>query len=80
LVKHKPKRALRHIEQGLVYVPESKPLLFLHGLALYELGNEDAACQDWNRVKDMGGIDADGWLENYCEMKGYAEMMEIMGE
>lgn len=80
LLKYKPKRALRHFEQGLVYVPKSKPLLFLRGFAQYQLGEKDAAYQDWNRVKELGGIDADGWLDNLCEMKGYAEMQEIMEE
>lgn len=80
LIKEKPQRALQHFDQGLVYVPESKPLLFLRGLTRYELGDKDGACQDWNRVKSLGGIEADGWLDNYCEMAGYAEMMEIVNE
>jgi len=80
LLKSNPKRALQHFEQGLVYVPESKPLLFLCGLSRYELGDKDGACKEWNRVKSLGGIEADGWLDNYCEMDGYAEMMKTIGE
>jgi len=80
LIKKNPKRALRHFEQGLVYVPENCPMLMLHGLSLYELGDKERACQDWNRIKALGGIDADGYLENFCEMKGYAEMTEIISK
>jgi TonB family protein len=80
LIKEKPQRALQHFDQGLVYVPESKPLLFLRGLSRYELGDKNGAYQDWKRVKSLGGIEADGWLENYSEMEGYAEMMKIMNE
>jgi hypothetical protein len=80
LVEKNPKRALRHFEQGLVYVPEDCPMLMLHGLSLYELGDKERACQDWNRIKALGGIEADGYLENYCEMKGYAEMKEIISK
>ena len=80
LIKNNPKRALRHFEQGLVYVPENCSMLMLHGLSLYELGDKESACQDWNHIKALGGIEADGWLDNYCEMKGYAEMKEILSK
>ena len=80
LIKERPKRALQHFDQGLVYVPDSKPLLFLRGLTRYQLGDDEGACRDWNRIKSLGGIEADGWVENYCEMPGYAEMMEIINE
>lgn len=80
LIKEKPKRALQHFNRGLVYVPESKPLLFLRGLTRYELGNKDGAYQDWTRIKSMGGIEADGWLDKYYNMEGYAEMMKTLNE
>lgn len=80
LVKNSPKRALQYFEQGLVYAPESKPMLLLHGLTQYQLGDKEAACRDWNRIKSLGGIEADGWLDNYCEMDGYAEMKEIVNK
>lgn len=80
LIKENPKRALRHFEQGLVYVPNDCSILMLRGLSFYELGDKERACQDWNRIKALGGIEADGWLENYCEMKGYAEMKEILNK
>ncbi|GET25301.1 energy transducer TonB [Prolixibacter sp. NT017] len=80
LIKEKPKRALQHFDQGLVYVPESKPLLFLRGLTRYELGDKDGAYLDWKRVKSLGGIEADGWLDKYSEMEGYAEMLKTVNE
>jgi len=79
-IKRNPKRALRHFEQGLVYVPEDKTMLLLHGVCLYELGDKERACQDWNRIKALGGIVVEDWLENYCEMKRYAEMKEILNK
>jgi len=80
LIKEKPKRALQHFDQGLVYVPESTPLLFLRGLTRYELGDKEGAYQDWKSIRALGGIEADGWLEKYAEMEGYAEMIKTINE
>ena len=80
LVKHKARRALHHFEQGILLLPNEKCLLASRGIALYELGNKEGACRDWNRIKVLGGIEADGWLDRFCEMKGYAEMLEIVNE
>lgn len=78
LNKDNPKRAIRKFDQGIVLLPNEKSLLLSRGLALYELGDKDGACRDWNRIKSLGGIEADAWLNNFCEMSGYAEMMEIV--
>ena len=50
------------------------------GMCRYELGNEDGACEDWNKIKALGGIEADYQLDNFCEMKGYAELIRMLDE
>jgi hypothetical protein len=80
LVKKSPKRALLHFDQGLVYMPNSTPLLFLRGLTRYELGDRAGAHQDWNRIKTLGGSEANGWLDKYYDMAGYAEMMHVVNQ
>ena len=57
LEKHKPKKALALYASGLRYLPDDKGLLFMHGVANFELGNEEAARNDFIKVSDLGGID-----------------------
>lgn len=79
-VKENPKMALKNFNQGILLLPKEKCILMGRGLAKYELGDEAGACQDWNRIKSLGGFEGDAYLENYCNMKGYAEMIKIMNE
>ena len=79
-VKENPKKALKNFNQGVLLLPKEKCILMGRGLAKYELGDETGACQDWNRIKSLGGFEGDAYLENYCNMKGYAEMIKIMNE
>lgn len=78
-IKDKPKRALRVYDQGVVLRPNDKSLLLMRGLTRYELGDKDGACRDWTRIKTLGG-ESDYYLDEFCEMKGYADMIQILGE
>lgn len=80
LVKDKPKRAIQNYDKGLVFLPKDKSLLLMRGLARYDLGDKDGACRDWNRIKALGGDQGDFFLDSFCEMKGYAEMISILEE
>ena len=50
------------------------------GIALFETGDRNGALHDWNRVKNLGGFEADGYSENLIYMKGYAEMNRVLGK
>lgn len=76
--KEKPKRALKYYNYGVNLLPNSRPLLAARGLAKYELGDQLGACNDWNRVKNLGGIESEGYMDNFCELPGYAEMINIL--
>ncbi len=78
-IKEKPKRALRIYDRGIVLMPNDKSLLLVRGLTRYELGDKDGACRDWNRIKTLGG-ECEYYLNEFCEMKGYADMIQIIGE
>lgn len=79
-LKDKPKRALNYYDRGIVLLPNEPNLLLMRGLTRYELNDSEGACKDWNRLKALGGVSSDVYLENYCEMKGYAELVRILEE
>lgn len=53
LVKQNPKKALRHFTQGVNYQPYQKGLLWMRGLCLKALGDEEAAQRDWARMETL---------------------------
>ncbi len=53
-------------------------MLVLRGLTRYQLGNREGAFTDWTRVKTLGGIESNEYLENIGELKGYAEMTKFL--
>lgn len=77
-VDHKPKKALRHYNNGIRYMPNDKSLLLMRGICHYELGNKERARRDWNRVVTLGGIDYDMIEPAFVNMKGYKEMTKLL--
>jgi len=78
-----PKKALRHYNHGIRYLPYDKSLLFVRGLCKYELGDEEGGREDWNRIAELGGIDFGDFNDltfDFEKMKGYSEMAEILGK
>ncbi len=80
LVKDRPKLALKNYNQAITLRPNEKCILLGRGLAKYELGDKSGACRDWNRIKVLGGFEGDVYLDNYCKMKGYPEMISALQE
>ena len=80
LVKRNPQRALRQFDRGIVLLPNEKCLLLARGMGRYEIGDKEGACRDWNRIKALGGFESDALLDNYCEMSGYAEMLQTVNK
>ncbi len=79
-VKQNPKKALKQYDKGIRYLPNDKALLFTRGLCRYELGDEDGARRDWNRIVSLGGIDIGMIAHDSGEMKGYDEMTKILAK
>jgi TonB family protein len=77
-VHNNPKKALKYYDNGVIILPKDKGLLLVRGMARYEVGDMKGACQDWNRIKALGGLESDYYLNNLCGYKGYAEMIEIL--
>jgi hypothetical protein len=77
-MKKDNKSALYFFDKALCYMPYDKCILSTRGMCKYQLGDKQGACKDWNRVKDLGGVDADSFLNNLCEMEGYKEMISMV--
>ena len=79
-VKRNPEKALKQYDRGIRYLPNDKAMLFNRGLCRYELGDEDGARRDWNRIVSLGGIDVGMIAYNPGKMKGYSEMTKIFAK
>jgi hypothetical protein len=78
--KASPKKAIRYLDKGVNLLPSDKALLVLRGLTRYQLGNREGALNDWTRVKTLGGMESTIYLENFGDLKGYAELLTVLGE
>lgn len=78
--KSDPKKALRFYDEGVNYMPYDKNLLLLRGMCRYELGNQEGALEDWNRMASLGGINMEEYASLVKHMKGYNEVMAILNE
>lgn len=79
-IKDNSKSALKYYDKAAQYLPNDKALLVTRGMCRYELGDKNGACLDWNRIKTLGGLEGDAYLNNFCEYKGYAEMINTLQE
>ncbi|TNF41229.1 MAG: hypothetical protein EP310_07640 [Bacteroidetes bacterium] len=81
LEKHNVNKALRCYSEGIRYLPNDKSLLLMRGICRYEVGDRQGAMEDWNRMASMGGtIDMSEYTTQIEGMKGYNELMAIIGK
>lgn len=77
-VKDNCKSALKHYNSAVNYLPNDLCILASRGLCKFELGDKNGACQDWTRIKALGGLESDFYLDEFCEQKGYSEMVSLL--
>jgi len=77
-LKRNNKNALYFYDRAIRYVPNDKGLLATRGMCKYQLGDKEGACRDWNRIRTLGGMEGDTYLDNFCEYKGYNEMVGMV--
>ena len=80
LIKANPKKALKYYDSSIKFLPYETSSLMLRGLCKYGLGDEQGALNDWNRINELGkfNVNVDELLSNLSDMKGYAEMNNIL--
>jgi hypothetical protein len=72
------KNALYFYDKAVLFVPKDKGLLAVRGICKYQLGDKAGACRDWNRIRTLGGMEGDAYLDDFCEYKGYSEMIAVV--
>jgi tetratricopeptide (TPR) repeat protein len=82
-IKKDPKRALKYYDMGITLSPNEESLLATRGLCKYELGDEEGARRDWNRIptlKDNRNIHFEPNLltNDFRELSGFAELKQIL--
>lgn len=77
-LKKNNKNALYFYDRAVCYVPNDKNLLAIRGICKYQLGDKAGACRDWNRIRTLGGMEGDPYLDNFCEQPGYGEMLGMV--
>jgi len=59
--------ALYYFDLALTGVPFDRDNLFKRGICKLKLGNTAGACEDWKKIKELGGHEADEMLAKYCK-------------
>lgn len=72
------KSALRLYNKAIRCYPNDKSMLLARGMCLYELGDNDGAFRDWNRIRTLGGIESDEFLKSFASYKGYNEVVDLL--
>lgn len=77
-IRKNNKSALYFYDRAVSYMPHDKSILLTRGMCKYQLGDKEGACRDWNRVRTLGGMEVDSYLNNFCELPGYDEMVGMV--
>ncbi len=83
-VKNQPQKALKYFDKGVTLLPNEETLLAVRGLCKYEIGDNEGAKLDWNRLKILADKNASKSLlesaVNYTQLSGYNEMTTIVNK
>ena len=77
--KQNPKKALKYYNWGINYMPNDQSLLLARGICRFETGDKDGARQDWEKLKNLSGVEIENWnlTENAKGLKSYDELTSI---
>jgi hypothetical protein len=80
LVHHKPEKALKYFNAGIRYLPKDESLLMFRGICRYELGDENGALKDWERMKMLENSRSKfhQFAENLHGFKGYDKLSDMV--
>jgi tetratricopeptide (TPR) repeat protein len=80
LVLRKPEKAIKHFNAGIRYLPKDESLLMIRGICRYELGDENGALNDWERMKALENSRSkfQQYAESLYEFKGYELLSDLV--
>ena len=84
-VKNNPEKALKYYDLGINLLPNNETLLAARGLCRYEIGDEEGAVRDWERLntvarKNGAPMKTEQLAYNYTELRGYVKMMKTLSK
>lgn len=59
--------ALQYYNLALENRPDEKDHLYRRGVCKQKLGNLEGACADWQKLKSLGGNEANAMIEKFCK-------------
>jgi len=82
-IKNNPKKALKFFDQAIVLLPYEESLLAARGLCKYQIGDEDGAISDWNRLNTLAERNVlhsnlEELPKKYIDKEGFALMMQTI--
>lgn len=82
-IKKDPKRAMKYYDMGITLLPNEESLLATRGLCKYELGDEEGARRDWNRIPTLkdnrnSHFEPNLLTNDFRQLRGFAELKQIL--
>jgi len=80
LIHRKPEKAIKHFNAGIRYLPKDGSLLMLRGICRYELGDENGALNDWERMKALENsrLEFQRFANDIYGFKGYDKLAQLL--
>ena len=85
LVEKNPKKALRYYDRAVSLLPYQQDFLAARSLCKYELGDEEGAREDWNRIiylnkynSDVFHFSASNLNPSMKQLSGYAKLSSLL--
>lgn len=72
------KSALRAYNKAISVYPNDKSMLLARGMCRYELGDNEGAYKDWNRIRILGGVESEEFLKSFASFKGYNDVVNLL--
>jgi TonB family protein len=83
-VNNRPEKALKFFDKCVTLLPNDETLLAVRGLCKYEIGDNEGAKRDWNRLKILTEKNtSESLIEtavNYTKLNGYPELITIVNK
>jgi TonB family protein len=81
-LKKDPKKALKYYDLGILLTPHEESLLVARAICKYELGDEDGAIKDWNRMMTLNNTENNTFETiplpyDLANTKGFAELIQL---
>lgn len=79
-VKNNPNKALKYYNTAVNYCPFETSSLLLRGVCKYENGDKEGAFADWERVNELGKMDASEYIDKLIKFDAYTTMTQVLNK